>query len=107
MFLSYKDIEIIKNKGYDEDFFVRKKNSWLLLKNKNRRCVFHDGSKCLIYESQPEGCRLFPLIFDDDYKIAVVDEECPYKKSFKFHSDDIERLNELIDRLKSERQMRK
>lgn len=107
MLLSNEDIESIQRIGYDKNFFVRTKGGWLKLKNKNGRCVFHTGKICLIYESRPEGCKIYPLIFNEEYGSAVIDKECPYKDSFRFNSEDIEKLHDLITKLKSEKNNRK
>jgi Fe-S-cluster containining protein len=107
MILTYKDIEKINKLGYNKNFFISFKNGWINLKNKYGRCVFHNGLKCIIYNSRPEGCRLYPLIFDNIYKSANLDSECPYKEYFNFDLKDNKKLYNLIKRLKSERQINK
>ena len=107
MLLSYKDIGRIQNKGFNINYFVRKKNGWLKLKNKDGKCVFHNGKICLIYDSRPDGCKIYPLIFNEENKNAVIDKECPYKDSFNFNSKDTKKLYSLINQLKSERNNRK
>lgn len=97
MILSVNDIKKIQNLGYDKKFFVRKDYGYFKLKNKDGRCVFHNGEKCLIYDFRPEGCKLYPLIFNDKYHCAVIDNECPYKHLFSFKSKDIEKLKNLIN----------
>lgn len=106
MILSNDDIKSIEGMGYDKNYFVRIKEGWLKLKNKNGRCVFHNGKICLIYKNRPEGCKIYPLIFNEEYGSAVIDEECPYKDSFKFNSEDINELYDLITKLKIERNNR-
>lgn len=106
MILSDKDIEKIHNKGYNINSFVKKKKGWLKLKNKDRRCIFHNGKICLIYKYRPEGCKLYPLIFNDEYQIAIIDKDCPYKENFNYTSENIEKLYSLINRVKSERNNR-
>jgi len=107
MLLSNDDVEKIKNLGYNVNDFSRAKKGWLKLKNKNGKCVFHDGKICLIYDSKPEGCKLYPLIFSKDYNSAIVDEECPYVDSFKFNANDLKKLDDLINRILIERKQRK
>jgi len=106
MLLSNKDIEKIQNKGYKINYFVRRKNDWLKLKNKDKKCVFHNGKFCSIYDNRPDGCNFYPLIFDDEYKNILVDEECPFKDNFRFNSYDIKRLYKFVKLLKSERNNR-
>lgn len=106
MLLSNKDVEKIKNLGYAVNYFVENKKDWLKLKNKNGRCIFHDGTICLIYDKRPEGCKLFPLIYDEEYKYAILDEECPYKDNFKFNSVAIKKLYDLVNQIILERNNR-
>ncbi len=107
MLLSNSDIQKIENIGYDQKNFVRSKKSWLKLKNKDGRCVFHNGKTCLIYENRPEGCKLYPLIFDKEHKSAVVDEDCPYQDNFRFNKKNVDELYRLVTQILNERKDRK
>jgi len=107
MLLSNNDIEKIEKLGYNRHFFTKSKKGWLKLKNKDGKCVFHNGKICLIYDNRPEGCMLYPLIFDKLYNSAIVDEDCPYDNSFRFDKKSINQLYELITRIISERKLRK
>ena len=100
MLLIEADIEKIKNLGYKKEFFVKKRGSYHKLKNKDGKCVFHNGKICQIYENRPEGCKIYPLIYDVDLKSAVVDKDCPYGDSFKFDTNDIKTLYRLISQIK-------
>jgi len=71
MLLSNADIKRIENLGFSRDLFVDDVEGWLQLKNQNDHCVFHDGMKCLIYAHRPEGCTLYPIIYDMDNDCAV------------------------------------
>lgn len=54
-----------------------------MLKNSRAgRCVFHDGKQCTIYENRPAGCKLYPVIFDEDVGAAVKDGLCPFQQEF-------------------------
>jgi predicted GIY-YIG superfamily endonuclease/Fe-S-cluster containining protein len=101
MALSNRDIERIKNMGFDEDFFVIKRGRWLQLRNEDGRCVFHDGELCTIYEHRPEGCRLYPLIHNGNR--VVLDKECPYKDEFEIDKGAIKRVHRLIKQLEHEK----
>lgn len=107
MLLLNNDIQKIEKKGYKRNYFVRKHKGWLKLKNKDGRCVFHNGKICLIYDSRPKGCNLYPLIFNKEYKNAVVDEECPYENSFRFDKKNVNQLYRLVTQIISERKNRK
>ena len=104
--ISYNDIEQIKKLGFKTDFFVIKDDGWLQLKNKKGQCVFHNGTTCSIYENRPEGCKLYPVIYDKDKKSAVFDKDCPYTKNFQINKSIIKQLNILVSILEYERAKR-
>lgn len=106
MLLSNKDINRIKKLGYPYDFFVEKNQDWLQLKNKEGRCVFHNGIKCSIYENRPEGCQLYPIIYDKDNRCAILDEECPYRTKFLITSSLRKKLFNLVSIVEIEKTKR-
>ena len=101
--LSNQDIKRIKKLGFNTKFFVNSRNGWLQLKNKDGRCFFHSGMICMIYKDRPEGCKLYPIIYDKDGSIAIFDKDCPYKDSFKISKRTTEKLYTLVSRLEYER----
>ena len=98
-----KDIERIERLGFNYDCFVINRDGWLQLKNCDGRCVFSDGKQCLIYENRPEGCRSYPIIYDEDKNCAVLDEVCPHIDEFKISKINVVRLRSIITRLKDEK----
>ncbi len=70
MILSKEDIKrIIKsspNNLKKEEFVFKNKEGFFQLKNISEHCVFFDflSKQCKVYESRPQGCRFYPLIFD-------------------------------------------
>lgn len=107
MLLSYQDIERIKKLGYDDAFFIKRHHGWLQLKNKNGRCVFHNGTKCTIYENRPEGCTLYPVVYNAITKSAILDAECPQQKCFSISKEKIKQLIALVSTLEQERMQRR
>jgi Fe-S-cluster containining protein len=103
MLLSYNDIETIQKLGYKTEFFVVEHNGWLQLKNRNGRCVFHDGTKCTIYQHKPEGCDLYPVVYDNNEKKPILDNECPQRPCFQVSKEKSRQLILLIHLLKKER----
>jgi len=106
MLLSYHDIERIKKLGYEDGFFVEEHRGWLRLKNKNGRCVFHDGTECTIYEDRPEGCTLYPIVYDADEKAAMLDPECPHQNCFSISEEKEKQLFALVSAIMQERMLR-
>jgi len=59
--------------------------------------------KCLIYEHRPEGCRLYPIIFDKENNCAILDEDCPYRTIFLITNNSRRKLFHLVSIIESER----
>jgi Fe-S-cluster containining protein len=106
MILSYRDIETIQKIGYDYHFFVSEHNGWLQLQNDKGRCVFHNGTQCTIYDKRPEGCTLYPMVYDKDLKSAILDSECPQRHCFPLVKSTEQQLFDLIATLERERNQR-
>ena len=107
MILSYRDIDNIQNMGYDYEFFVTESKGWLQLKNHNGRCVFHNGTQCTIYSHRPEGCTLYPVVYDKDTKSAILDNGCLQKHNFSISNVKSQQLDVLISILEKEKTERK
>jgi len=99
MELTRSDIERIKKLGYKLKDFTVKNGRDHYLKNHNGKCVFLRDNRCVIYSYRPEGCRLYPLIFDEDSGKAALHEFCPYRHEFKVSREDIENLHAVIKKL--------
>ena len=97
--ISNLDLKRILKLGYKlECFAVKTKEGWRL-KNNCGRCVFLIEESCEIYPHRPEGCRLYPLVYDENLKKAVIDPSCPYGYEFNVQKNDVERLKNLIEKL--------
>ena len=78
MLLSTEDITRLEWKGYGEDSFVRfDKEGYALLRNRQGHCVFYNNEerRCDVYACRPSGCRVYPVIYDEEEGI-VVDSIC-------------------------------
>jgi len=88
MLLSSNDIALIKKdkpKHLKIASFVRKtEEGFNQLINVKGYCVFFDSvaKMCTIYDVRPQGCRFYPLIYDSDKKLCVLDHECPRPELF-------------------------
>ena len=99
--LTEEDIRRISGLGYKVEEFSVRDGKKFRLKNKFGRCVFLTDEGCKIYAFRPEGCRLYPLVFDDSLKKPVLDELCPYREEFDIKKSDLERLLRLIEKLET------
>ncbi len=106
MILSNRDIETIETLGYMTGFFVSENKEWLQLKNSHGRCVFHKGNECTIYDHRPEGCRLYPVVYDKTNKKAILDDECPRRNCFSLSKTKVKQLTTLVCLLEKERTQR-
>jgi Fe-S-cluster containining protein len=79
MILTRSDIIKLERRGYRN--FYTKRGGFYKLLNVNGKCVFLGPSnECLVYEDRPAGCRVYPLVYDEERGI-VLDEECPLASS--------------------------
>jgi uncharacterized protein len=106
MLLSKNDIKKIQNLGYDFKVFAKERQGWLQLQNTHGRCVFHDGNKCTIYENRPEGCTLYPVVYEKEGRQAFLDEACPQKHHFHLTKEKERQLKTLVSILENERKER-
>lgn len=106
MILTSHDIEIIEKLGYESPFFVSEQNGWLQLKNEKGRCVFHNGTQCIIYNFRPEGCVLYPVVYNKDNDCVILDNECPQKHCFSVSKTKEQQIKILVFLLEKERRER-
>ena len=104
--LTYKDITRIEEIGIERTFFVIEVNGWLQLRNFGGKCIFLKKGLCSIYKHRPQGCRLYPLIYNEETVSAVLDDECPYTNEFNISRSAYKRLDIFIDQLKQQRKKR-
>ncbi len=71
-------------------------------------CFFlaRDG-RCGIHADRPEGCRLYPAVWDSDLRRAVLDiETCPHTAGFRLGDSVAGAVAALVGRLVAERDAR-
>lgn len=107
MLLTESDIARLRDAGHDGFFEVRE--GWLVLQNDpdTGACVFlgQDG-RCTVHAIRPDGCRLYPLIFDEDAGPMLDREICPYTADFDAGAKDRSAVRRLRDQLVRERRLR-
>jgi Fe-S-cluster containining protein len=104
MLLSKKDIKRLKERGFNQKQFARfDQQGYATLKNRDGYCVFYDRSKhrCSVYEDRPSGCRVYPVILDED-KGIVLDSICQSRSSITPQEKHVKgkrvmKLLEIID----------
>jgi len=110
MLLSKQDIKRLKNKGFSQNQFVNfDKQGYAQLKNCDGYCIFYDLRKrqCSVYDDRPAGCRVYPVILDEE-KGIILDNICESRKTItqsekKLKGKQVIKLLEVIDSEASER----
>jgi uncharacterized protein len=104
MLLSKKDIKRLEKKGFSQNIFVVfDKHGYAQLRNCEGYCFFYDrlNHQCSVYVDRPAGCRVYPVILDED-KGIILDNICDSIKSITQSEKNLKgkrviRLLEIID----------
>ncbi|MET1124358.1 MAG: YkgJ family cysteine cluster protein [Archaeoglobaceae archaeon] len=95
MILVREDIERLRALGYED--FYEFRDGFYRLKNVDGKCVFLKNNVCEVYEHRPLGCRVYPLIYDEECG-TVLDPYCPHREVFEPDFEALKRLLKLIER---------
>ena len=77
--LSRRDVERLEARGHDPRDFTLAEDGFTFLANVDDRCYFlGDDGRCTEYDHRPEGCRLYPLVLDEEMAGFVMDRVCPH-----------------------------
>ena len=102
--LSERDVERLAGRGHDPAKFTLEEDGFTFLANVNGRCYFlgEDG-RCAEYGHRPEGCRLYPLVLDEEMSQFTMDQLCPHADSVEAGTEEETALMELLDRMARQR----
>ncbi len=96
MILTKEDISRISQTGYETKEFLVKRNGLRYLKNIEGKCFFLSENGCNIYDIKPQGCSLYPLIYDLENNVALLDPLCPHAEEFILMEKDIKELQNIL-----------
>ena len=104
MLLCKKDIKRLEKKGFSQKQFVSyDRQGYAQLKNREGYCVFYGlkNRQCNVYADRPAGCRVYPVILDEDTGI-ILDDICQSRGSITQSEKNLKgkrviRLLEVID----------
>lgn len=104
MSLTHQDINQITKAGYQPAAcIIHKEGEWRLANQQEPGpCVFLNDKKCQIYDIRPVGCRIYPLVFNEERRQAIIDSLCPFRNEFQVTDVDRENLFTLIKQLDNE-----
>lgn len=130
MLLTESDLERIQAAKAGMDFFFRADDGYLQLRTRDppaaagawggptpdpatvstqpRPCIFLDPTgACSIHDIRPEGCRLYPAVWDEGLRDAELDDMyCPHTDGFALPRVTRDAVSRLAARLQSERKAR-
>ena len=111
MLLSEKDINRIAKQGFSKRFFLKiNKEGYAQLKNREGHCVFYNSEKqrCSIYANRPLGCRVYPVILDEE-KGIILDDICISRKTVTSSEKTVKgnRVIRLLEKIDSEAESRR
>jgi Fe-S-cluster containining protein len=106
MLLSKKDIKRLEKKGFSQNQFVDYDNhGYAQLKNRDGYCVFYDlkNQQCSVYVDRPAGCRVYPVILDEEAGI-ILDDICESRNSITLSEKRLKgkRVIELLEVIDAE-----
>ena len=100
--LTEDDLKRIEKLGFERADFTVEADGETRLRNVKNACFFLRERMCFVYEGRPEGCRIYPFVYDLDAHKFIFDTVCPHSAEFKATREDKERLKRLIRRLDRE-----
>lgn len=111
MLLSKRDITRLVKKGFSESYFVNYDHEgYAQLKNLEGYCVFYDRAKrhCNVYVDRPSGCRVYPVILDEDEGI-VLDEICETRETITLEEKRLKgkKVIKLLEKIDDEAEGRR
>lgn len=102
--LSREDVERLAAAGHDPDRFSLVEDGFTFLANVDGRCYFLAGDgRCREYAIRPGGCRLYPLVLDEEMADFTMDHLCPHSGDVTASAEDERALMELLDTVARER----
>lgn len=111
MLLSTEDINRLEGKGYRQGFFaLLDKDGYAKLRNQQNHCIFFniEDKRCVVYRSRPLGCRLYPIVYDEQKGITI-DRICRAKGELreKQITQQGRKVLRLLARIDAEAEMRR
>ena len=71
--LTEDDLKRIDKLGFKRTDFTVEADGETRLRNVKKACFFLREGMCIIYEERPEGCRIYPLVYDLDAHKFIYD----------------------------------
>jgi Fe-S-cluster containining protein len=108
--LTGADMRRLESAGHDMNRVAVLDDEWVpQLRMVDGHCVFLDPLKgCTVHAVRPEGCRLYPLVWDRDVGRVVRDDViCPFRNEFPDDPEGERRVRETMATLSQEANVRR
>ena len=105
--LTLADMERLTSRGERLEAFSQpdeEDQGYIRLVNTEKgECYFlaPDG-RCRVQADKPEGCRLYPFIYDMDKDAVLRDSFCPFNREFEPPEGTERKVRDLVSRLEAE-----
>lgn len=111
MLLTEADLTRLQAARPGEDFWFQADDGFLQLQTREahgpKPCWFLVDGRCSVWADRPEGCRLYPAIWDDGLRRATLDADyCPHTDGFRLPRSMDDATRRLANRLMAERDAR-
>lgn len=113
--LTEEDIARLVALGHDRAAFTRISGDerWPVLQTKDktaddmpgRPCFFLVDNKCSVYADRPQGCRIYPLVLNEQGRL-LRDEDCPHRNEFAMDPSAKRRIQKIAATLRREARAR-
>ena len=113
--LTEEDIARLVKLGHARDAFVRiaPGEGWPILQTKEKTsdampgkpCFFLVEDKCSVYADRPQGCRIYPLVMNEQGRM-LRDEDCPHRGEFAMDPSAKRRIQKIAATLQREARAR-
>lgn len=118
MLLTEEDLARLRALRPGEDFWTEADDGYVQLRTRDgpaaaggegAPCWFlGDDGRCTVHEDRPVGCRLYPAVWDEGLREAVLDADyCPHTDGFRLPRAFHDATRRLAERLANERRARR
>lgn len=66
-----------------------------------RPCYFLRDGRCIAYEHRPQGCRIYPLVLNEEGRL-LRDEDCPHRREFPLDPSARRRILRIVGAVERE-----
>lgn len=104
--LLQEDIDRLTAHGYYDVYFSEYYKGAKFIRKLDGKCIFFKGGSCEVYDYRPNRCRCPQIAFDDKTQQILVLESCLFKSRYVMSQSDINFMEQFIQTLIKEMELR-